>query len=423
MPLKMPLRITIRVLVCFIAIAAVIFSGQTDTINAQVADQFNANDKVPFRLTPLQKEANAELKKRIEFWVSIYTKYTTREGVVHDAKYPYIVLEPLDFRTEHEDFSTPAKIKSQTQHRRIEAVKDYYVALLLSIHSKQKNHESLTDAEKRVAKLYDGISEPDKFYNAAQTKRVRFQLGQKDRFLQGLYYSGRYLPEMERVFREKGLPIELTRLPFVESSFNLRARSKVGASGIWQFMRATGKSYLTINDSIDERNDPMRATEAAAELLKLNFETLGTWPLAITAYNHGRLGLVRAVRSIGSIQLTDVIDNYRSRSFGFASSNFYTELMAAIEVESNTKKYFGVIERDRPIDLMRFKLKHNIRLRDIATYFRIPTAQLIDMNSALSDTILTSKKPIPRGYDLRLPVSYRDRFFALYESIPLNKKY
>ena len=105
-------------------------------------------------------------------------------------------------------------------------------------------------------------------------------IAHREKFEQAIKRSGRYLPLMESIFaREYNLPVELTRLPFVESSFNIRARSKVGASGIWQFMRSTGKLFLKINDGVDERNDPIRATEAAAKLLKMNFGSLKSWPL------------------------------------------------------------------------------------------------------------------------------------------------
>ena len=98
-------------------------------------------------------------------------------------------------------------------------------------------------------------------------------------------------------------------------------------------MRSTGRLFLKINDTVDERNDPVRATEAAAKLLKGNYESLRTWPLAVTAYNHGRKGMMRAVSRVGSDDLDDVVDDYHSRTFGFASSNFFTELLASIEVE------------------------------------------------------------------------------------------
>lgn len=370
-----------------------------------------------------QLQLEPDLKNRMEFWVKVYTQYSTSEGLIHDAKYPEIILEKLDFTADQNDFSTPAIAKEKRAKRRINDIKDFYKKLLLSIHKKQNDLDAMTDAEKRVYELYKGISEPNKFYNAAHNKRIRLQLGQKDRFMQGLYYSGRYLAMMEKIFRERGVPVEITRLPFVESSFNLKARSKVGASGIWQFMRSTGRFYLKINDTIDERNDPIRATEAAASLLLLNFDSLKSWPLAITAYNHGRKGLMRAVRKVGSDSLDDIIDSYRSRSFGFASSNFFCEFMAALHVERNAEKYFGKTERDKPVQFAEFVMNDFVRAKDLATYTRIPLDTLFELNPALTDSIFQSKRLIPAGYVLRIPPELKDKFLVRYNEIPANRKF
>ncbi|MEW6055417.1 MAG: lytic transglycosylase domain-containing protein [Bdellovibrionota bacterium] len=363
------------------------------------------------------------LRKRVEFWISIYTQYSTSEGVIHDAKYPEIIYEKLDFRSDSEDFSTPQKVKQKRKQNKIKEVKNFYQKLLLAMHKKQKKNEPFSEAEKRIADLYKTVDEPNKFHSAAHNKRIRFQLGQKDRFLQGLYYSGRYLGIMEKIFKARGVPVAITRLPFVESSFNLKARSKVGASGIWQFMRSTGKLYLKINDTIDERNDPIRATEAAASLLLHNYEALGSWPLAITAYNHGRKGLMRAVRKVGSDELHEIIDEYRSRSFGFASSNFFAEFMAAAEVERNATKYFGSVERDKPIEFSEFVMNDYIRVHDLATYTRISPDALMELNPGLSDQVVKGKKFIPSGYVLRIPVDFKETFLARYNEIPANKRY
>ena len=144
-------------------------------------------------------------------------------------------------------------------------------------------------------------------------KRVRAQRGVKERFATGLELSRRYLEQMQEIFREEGLPVELTYLPLVESSFNIRARSPAGAVGIWQFMRTTGRRYLRVNRSVDERRDPLESTRAAAQLLKENYAIFGDWPLAITAYNHGREGIMRAVSKVGS-------DIMRSAGTSFAAS-------------------------------------------------------------------------------------------------------
>ena len=363
------------------------------------------------------------LKKHVQFWIRIYSEFTTNQSLIHDAKYPEIIYEVVDLNKDANDFNISSRDREKRYQNKVKMLKDYYTKVLLSIHKKKTDPSKLNEVEKRIAQLFASVQEPNKFFNAAHGKRMRIQLGQKDRFQQGLYYSGRYLSAMEQIFRDKGVPVEITRLPFVESSFNLMARSKVGASGIWQFMRSTGKLYLKINEITDERNDPIRATHAAAELLKMNYESLGSWSLAITAYNHGRKGMMRAVRKIGSDQLSDIIENYRSRSFGFASSNFYAEFLAALEVERNTEKYFGKIERDKPVDFSEFVLNDFIDIHDLSTYSRIPLDSLLELNPCLTENVVKKKFLVPAGFSLRIPINMRDQFLVRYNLIPEHKKY
>lgn len=105
----------------------------------------------------------------------------------------------------------------------------------------------------------------------------------KDRFRDGLIRSGAYIDEIKRIFRSQGLAEDLAYLPHVESSFNPKAYSKFGASGMWQFTRSTGKHYMKVGYTIDERRDPIISSHAAAKLLRHNYQKLHNWPLALTA--------------------------------------------------------------------------------------------------------------------------------------------
>src|SRR5207245_1828647 len=119
------------------------------------------------------------------------------------------------------------------------------------------------------------------------------------------------------------------------------------ALGVWQFTRGTGRMYLNINKKTDDRLDPMKSTHAAAKLLHDNYRALGSWPLAITAYNHGRAGMMRAKSEVGD-DLTKIISDYRGPVFGYASMNFYTEFLAAVDVYNNYEQYFGTLVLDKP---------------------------------------------------------------------------
>jgi membrane-bound lytic murein transglycosylase D len=112
---------------------------------------------------------------------------------------------------------------------------------------------------------------------------------------------------IERVFAAEGVPTILSRLPFVESMFVSRAQSKVGAVGAWQFMPATARLYLQMNPAVDSRIDTILAAEGAARMLRHDYEELRTWPLALTAYNHGRAGVARAVREVGTRDLGEIV--------------------------------------------------------------------------------------------------------------------
>jgi membrane-bound lytic murein transglycosylase D len=362
----------------------------------------------------LDFKVDERLQRNVDFWIKVYTQYTTSQGVIHDARYVDKIYEVLD-----------------SKGAAANASKRKWRSVLLSLHKKWIRTAGggmppdLTEDERHAFKMFEDVNEPDKFLKATQRKRLRFQLGQKDRFIEGIYQSGRFLPFMEEAFRKEGLPIELTRLPFVESSFNLKARSKVGASGIWQFMRSTGRLFLSINEAVDECNDPVRATEAAAKLLKMNYESLGSWPLAVTAYNHGRKGLMRAVAKVGSSSLEDVVANYRSRSFGFASSNFFTSLLAAIEVERNAEKYFGMVQRAEPFDFIEMKLPDSVKLPILTRFLKLDSSRLRDLNPGLAPEVFKGYRRIPAGYSLRLPPPVNMErstasklFFAGYSVIP-----
>jgi membrane-bound lytic murein transglycosylase D len=228
--------------------------------------------------------------------------------------------------------------------------------------------------------------------------RVRSQRGAKEQFMTGLKLSGRYMGQMQKIFREEGVPVELAYLPLVESSFNVRARSSVGALGMWQFMPATGKKFLRIDEDIDERRDPFASTRAAARLLRQNYRLLGNWPLAITAYNHGTEGIFRAINEVGSDNLVEMIRRYQSPSFGFASKNFYAEFLAAVEIASNSASYFPSLRLHRPLTLHEVEIKRPLPLQSLLQPAAISHSDFFDWNPALNSNATT----LPLGYPVKV---------------------
>jgi membrane-bound lytic murein transglycosylase D len=236
--------------------------------------------------------------------------------------------------------------------------------------------------------------------NGVDIERVRAQRGIKERMMEGLRRSGRYMTQMQQIFKERNLPVELTYLPLVESSFDLTARSFVGAIGIWQFMPVTGKQFMRVNKLVDERRDPIESTRAAASLLEQNYQALGSWPLALTAYNYGAGGLARAVAQIGSDNLVDLIRTYEHPYWGFAPKNFYAEFLAAVDIGQNIEQYFPGLELHSPWVVQEIEVKKATSLAALASSRGLTQQQLLAWNHALSP----NTKMIPAGYRLKLPV-------------------
>lgn len=141
---------------------------------------------------------------------------------------------------------------------------------------------------------------PLTYNNYVQTYINVYAHRRRDQVARMMGLSEYYFPLFERVFMEQNIPIEIAHLALVESALNPFAYSKAGASGIWQFMPATGKSYgLKIDQNIDERRDPYKATLAAASYFKNMYRKYGDWLLVIAAYNCGPTNVSRAIRKAG----------------------------------------------------------------------------------------------------------------------------
>ena len=333
-----------------------------------------------------------ELQPDVDFWVSIFTRYGTDEGVLHDNRNLAVVYERIDM---------PSGISRQERNRRVKKRRDALIRILQKLADGKR--DTLSVEEARVLALW-----PDDVSNETlreATRRIRFQQGLSDRFREGLQRSGRWRDFIEAEFRALGVPVELAALPHVESSYNPDARSHVGASGIWQFTRSTGRRFMRVDHVIDERNDPFAATRGAGRLLAYNYSITGNWPMAITAYNHGLAGVRRAMRIHGDTAYVDILHNYNGRTFGFASRNFYVAFLAAKEVDQNPERYFPGLVRELPTPYAELKLPDYVAAEDLASALGVSTRHIAKHNPALQATIWEGSKHVPRGYSVRLPES------------------
>ncbi len=344
----------------------------------------------------------AALRTQVKFWQKIFGVYSKHQIVFHDTENLARVYSVLDFRDRAAAGESPLVLEIVSRDA-VAKERERIRQVLLRLDARGGNAGGLDDEERKVWDLFGKDKDARRFAAAADPSRIRSQRGLRERFSDGIRISRRYLGEMEEVFRREGLPTALTRLPLVESCFDIEAYSKVGAAGIWQFMPSTARSYMAVGGVIDERRDPLRATRGAALHLKENFESLGSWPLAITAYNHGRAGVARAVRETGSSDIGVIAKRYRGPLFGFASRNFYAEFLAALEVERAYKDYFGELAFDRPFGGDEIQLSDALAGHLAARCADIPPAELAALNPAVDSAIFLGSGNIPRGYLLRVP--------------------
>jgi membrane-bound lytic murein transglycosylase D len=330
------------------------------------------------------------LEPNVRFWIDTYTQYPTTNGIIHDDTDLSIVYGVIDLLPPDKPGAPHAN------QERIQVAKEQYKKLLQDL----AENGDLQDPEKRsVAALFGPKASPAVFREAINN--IRCQVGQKDCFERGLIRSGAYLQRIKAIFRSHGLPEDLSYLPHVESSFDVTAFSKAGAAGMWQFTPATGKKFLTVNKFLDERRDPIRASEAAAKLLKSNYERLGNWPMAITAYNHGIAGILRAKEEMGTYEA--VFESYSGPLFKFASKNFYSEFLAARHVAKNCTQYFSNIRLNKSLEAREVLTRGQASVADLSRHYEVDLETIRVLNPALGQPVFKGQRHVPKGYVLRLP--------------------
>ena len=361
-----------------------------------------AEQSLPLQVTD-DLRASAEIARRVHFWRRIYSLWGSDQWVLHLAEWPEVQLEVYDASrlTHLSSAGRVATAKKVSKSRR-----KSYAKLLRNIDRKLNQQKQdtvlLTMAELRIVRLMSHIEQPNKYLIAA--RNIRLQRGQRDFIETGLSTSQKYMPHVEKEFTTFGIPTEIAKLAFVESSFNLAARSKVGASGVFQIMPATGRQYLTVKPHIDERNDPVKAGRAAAKLLRLNYRIVGSWPLAITAYNHGVGGMRRAVKATKSTDLATIINNYNGRTFGFASKNFYASFLGILTTLGSKQRLFPKVPKIDPMSYQQIRLPSALNIHQVYKRYNINSHVLKALNPDLSKQFIKNNGELPQGFRLKLPI-------------------
>jgi membrane-bound lytic murein transglycosylase D len=350
-----------------------------------------------------QFEVTPTLKDRVGFWFDVYTKYDQNHRIIHSQRFPWIIYKIVDV-SDIINATTP-RVRWLRNVKADNFVKTEEARIRKSL-QRIAGGRPVAEDDQTAAVLKAWNKSVRKAAREALSD-VRVQTGQRNFFEDGLKVSPRYLSAMEKIFRAKKLPIELTRLPFVESSFNQEATSKVGAGGIWQFMGNTGRKFLIVDGKIDERRSPFKASEAAAMLLKENHMILGhSWPLALTAWNHGPGGVRKACAAARSKDLGTVVSRYHSKSFDFASSNFYSEFLGALYAERYNDVIFGALDRAPELVPMVVRVQRSVKVNDVIKSSGLSKEEFLLLNPDLIQAQVSNVR-LPIGFRIHLPETAR----------------
>lgn len=380
---------------CYTSFFTWLFLGCSVAGSAQSAPASGSIVRLPNESTPDPFPRPAALAEQVGFWRSVYGHWSLGQVALHDMDYPGIVYEVIDLPGEVSEGYTAAQKKF---------VEDRRLALqvqLQSLAQRYKTPSLLSDAERELLFRIQSVAGENAVAGAAE--RLRSQRGLRERFRRGLEISGRYDATFRRIFSDAGLPTDLAFLPHVESSFQTSARSSAGAVGVWQFTRGAGRIFLKMNSAIDERLDPVASARGAARYLSHAYDTLGNWAYAVTSYNHGIEGMLRAKKTVGD-DFAQAVREYQSRSFGFASKNFYTEFLAARDVASNPNDFFvDGVRPEPPLEFKTVVLDRKMSASQLAKLHEVSLKQITELNPAWSRRAARGELPLPAGIEVWLP--------------------
>lgn len=364
--------------------------------------------------------APPELQPQIAFWRNVYAVWGRQQVAFHDNRYMDVIYDVVTLPgAEGEGYSIDQQLLVKVRY-------DNLKATLRQLEFKTAANAPLTPDEAALAaKLRNSSGGTNAIAGASD--RLRSQRGLRERFKRGLEISGRYDAAFRSVFREAGLPEDLAYLPHVESSFQNHAASSVGAVGMWQFMPDTAKRHMMMTAAIDERRDPVASAQGAASYLGNAYGRLGSWPLAITSYNHGVGGMSRAKGQHGD-DIAMIVGNYSGKGFGFASRNFYTEFLAAREVARNPRRYFPEgLNYEPPLNLDRIQLRQSATAPMLASYYEVNQWELSNLNKAWNPPAQNGRIALPAGTKVWLPAGTiarlaqrgsAGRAFVLADTVP-----
>ncbi|NLO72387.1 MAG: transglycosylase SLT domain-containing protein [Porphyromonadaceae bacterium] len=277
---------------------------------------------------------------------------------------------------------------------------------------KPKPNPSTTDKQykERLRKLPHEIEMP---FNSAVKSFIEIYTQKSRRQVENLYgLSSYYMPIFEEALEAQQIPLELKYLPIIESALNPRAVSRAGATGIWQFMIATGRMYgLEVNSLVDERMDPYKSSQAAARYLKDLYNIFSDWHLAIAAYNCGPGNVNKAIRRAGGKQ-----DFWAIYPYLPAETRSYLPIFIAANYVMNYFDEHNLCPAQLKIPVLTDTIMVNkrIHLEQIAAVLRIPLEEVRILNPQYRKDIVPGET---KPYPICLPHNYANLFIDKNEEI------
>lgn len=296
----------------------------------------------------------------------------------------------------------------------------------LNIDSEVSYDLSTETLKKRLAKL-DAKSPFNIEYNPALENTIKAFLKNRSKSFERLMaVSEYYFPMFEEHLAKYNIPLELKYLAIVESALNPKAKSRVGASGLWQFMYPTGKQYnLEVNSYVDERHDPLKATEAACQYLSHLYEIFGDWSMVLASYNAGPGNVSKAIRRSGGSQNYWNIRKFLPRE----TANYVPAFLATMYVYE-FKKEHGILPKKATMTYFEtdtIMVKKEMSFKHISELLDIPVEQIEFLNPIYKLKVIPFEEDKP--HFLRLPknkmgllVSNEEKVYAYLNHLETYKE-
>lgn len=275
------------------------------------------------------------------------------------------------------------------------------------------NGTIIFDDSTYIRRLYSLPTKMELVFNPVVKQQIEYYAGRRKSQVSYMLGEGKYyFPIFEEALDREGLPLELKYLPVIESALNPTARSRVGASGLWQFMAATGKMYdLEINSLVDERFDPHKSTDAAVKYLKSLYSKYNDWNLVIAAYNCGPGNVDKAIRRSGG--LTDYWSIY---PFLPRETRGYVPIFIAATYIMNYYQAHGIEPSagTKPASMDSLVINKNLHFQQISDVLNIPIDDIRRYNPQFKNDMIPGEY---KGYSLNLPMDKLTAFIDKEESV------